>query len=144
MAALKWYELVASSPANDDYGAACNNIGYIYDGGGAGVVCDYSKAASWYLKGAEAGDDHAQYHLALLYKNGRGVPKDLAAARSWFQKSAAQKEPDSMFELGLMMVKGEGGDKDEKFGVSLIFESSELGNDEATESVQKIVIAAIE
>ncbi len=50
----------------------------------------YKKAVHWYTKSAEQGDAEAQYHLGVMYKNGRGVPQDHEKAIKWFTKSAEQ------------------------------------------------------
>lgn len=136
--ALKCYELAASSPTKYTFGFTCSNIGSIYDEGGFGVPSDYSKSASWNLKGAEAGNSKAQHQLARLYKDGRGVTKNLAAARSWFQKSAAHKYPIAMFELGNMEINGEGGSAQFSNGIRLIGESAELGSSVAIAALKQM------
>ncbi len=49
---------------------------------------DFTEAATWYRKAAEADVPVAQWDLGMMYYQGYGVSKDLAAARAWLQKAA--------------------------------------------------------
>jgi len=56
--------------------ASCDN--------GDGVPEDDTKAAHWYRKAAEQGDEHAQFKLGFLYAKGECVPEDDVQAYAWF------------------------------------------------------------
>lgn len=47
---------------------AAYNLGLMYTNG-QGVEKDYAKAAGWYAKAADHGDQRAQFNLGLLYAN---------------------------------------------------------------------------
>ena len=39
---------------------------------------------------ANAGDAHAQWHLGVMYRNGRGVPQDYVEAHKWYNLGASR------------------------------------------------------
>ncbi|MGA8441660.1 MAG: tetratricopeptide repeat protein [Candidatus Sulfotelmatobacter sp.] len=49
---------------------------------------DYAGAAYWYQKASDDGDVHAEYELAVIYRDGLGVPENPSAALELFKKSA--------------------------------------------------------
>lgn len=57
---------------------------------------------------AEQGDARAQFHLGLMYNNGRGVQKDDKTAAKWHQQAAEQGNADSQNHLGVMHRMGHG------------------------------------
>jgi TPR repeat protein len=69
---------------------------------------DHSKAFSIWRADAEAGDHEAQWHLALLYRDGEGVARDVGEARRWLEKSAATGCDPAENELGLFYLQGVG------------------------------------
>jgi localization factor PodJL len=46
---------------------------------------DYSEAAVWFARAAQAGLPDSQYNLALLYERGLGVEQDLSRAYLWYR-----------------------------------------------------------
>jgi TPR repeat protein len=64
-------------------------IGRLYFDG-RGVIRDFTQAATWFRRAAEAGVLMAQWDLGLMYYHGYGVSKDPATAREWLQKAAAR------------------------------------------------------
>jgi localization factor PodJL len=46
---------------------------------------DYSEAAVWFARAAQAGLTDSQYNLALLYERGLGVEQDLSRAYLWYR-----------------------------------------------------------
>jgi len=52
------------------------------------VTQDYSQAADWWRKAADAGNPAAQYSLGLAYAQGQGVAQDLVLAQMWLNLSA--------------------------------------------------------
>lgn len=110
--AKRWYGLAADQKLElhlfadqkymRDYNAtvfAKRNLGLLYTEGAPGLAQDYAKAASWFRKAADQGENHAQYRLGDLYKNGLGVEKDLAEAARWFQLAANQGNADAQKAL---------------------------------------------
>jgi TPR repeat protein len=67
--------------------------GEIYATGDRGVPQNWTTAAKWWRKAAEAGDEVAQWHMGLCYYYGRGVDRDVARAMLWFRKAASQGIP---------------------------------------------------
>jgi TPR repeat protein len=55
---------------------AMNDLGVYYKDG-LGVDQNYTRAASWFRKGAELGNAFAKFNLALLHTSGLGVEIDL-------------------------------------------------------------------
>ena len=52
-----------------------------------GVTKDYSSAAQWYEKSAQAGHEIAAYNVGLMYRDGDGVAVDLDTARKWLTQA---------------------------------------------------------
>jgi TPR repeat protein len=77
---------------------AMRNLGVPYDDG-KGVMKDYSLAAYWYRKGADAGDAGGMNNLGILYENGTGVPKDINQAINWYTKAVAAGDDNGKTNL---------------------------------------------
>lgn len=67
-------------------------LGSLYRSGTVGAdglpKPDYSAAAYWYQRAADHGEVHAEYELAVMYRDGLGVPENQPAALKLFKKSA--------------------------------------------------------
>lgn len=58
---------------------------------GFGIARNYTEAARWYLKVAQAGGHHsAMYYLGTMYLKGQGVAKDREKGLRWIRKAADQ------------------------------------------------------
>ena len=57
---------------------------------------------------AEAGDQHAQACLGVMYHFGRGVDKNKSTAVKWHRKAAEQGHARSQFNLGVIYANGWG------------------------------------
>lgn len=56
---------------------------------GAGTRQSYSEAVRWYRAAANQGLARAQFHLALIFEEGRPeVKRDVAYALSWYEEAA--------------------------------------------------------
>jgi len=66
--AERWFTKAVSQNIRYAY-----NVGNVYDYGDYGIKRNRLKAFEWYLKAAEEGDDHAQFCIGVLYKNGSEV-----------------------------------------------------------------------
>jgi TPR repeat protein len=73
---------------------------------------NYTQAARLFSPLAEQGVASAQFHLGLMYENGRGVRKDHSTALTWFRKAAAQGYAGPQNNLGLIYERGRGVRKD--------------------------------
>jgi TPR repeat protein len=82
--------------------AAQKQLGYLYEIG-AGVERDWLKAAEWYGKAADAGDDGAAAALGYLGRNwARMNPTDNGAMYALVEKAAKMGNAKAQFSLGLM------------------------------------------
>ena len=125
--------------ANQGNRGAQFNVGLMYSNG-EGTAKDDGQALYWFRKSAEqglpeaqdmlcgrdngelglrsctrqaqAGNQRAQFNLALMYRNGTGVSKDPALAASWYRKAAEQGFGLAQGALGEMYEQGEGVPKD--------------------------------
>jgi len=55
---------------------------------------------------AEAGDNDAQFMLALCLQAGSGIEADELTARHWFSKAAGQGHAEAAFILGILYPSG--------------------------------------
>ena len=55
----------------------------------------------------------AQFHLGLMYANGKGVPKNSPRAVNLFRMAADLGYAEAQFNLGLMYANGRGVTRDE-------------------------------
>ena len=68
-----------------------------------GAEADQALAAQWYRKAAEQGHCAAQFHLALMYAQGRGGLRDQAAALRWLRCAAELGYGGAQYHLGVRM-----------------------------------------
>ena len=54
------------------------------------IGVDDDQTFKWFRLAAEQGHSEAQYHLGLMYRNGRGTPVDFQEAIRWLHRSAEQ------------------------------------------------------
>jgi len=87
---------------------------------------------------AQTGDSESQNLLGEMYYCGDEVDKDLSQAFYWFKEAAKQQHADGLYNLGICYLNGEGTKRDEVRGIKYIQQSSKLGNEEATEYVNKM------
>ncbi len=55
---------------------------------GQGVEKDKTQALKWYTKAAETGNTKYQFHLAIMYIEGKGVKKSVKNGIYWLKKAA--------------------------------------------------------
>jgi TPR repeat protein len=80
--------------------------------GGYGVDKNFVKAATWYLKAAEAGLSSAQFNLGIFYQFGQGVRKSAAQAFAWHSRAARQGHASAQNNLASLYFAGEGVTKE--------------------------------
>jgi uncharacterized protein len=73
----------------------------------------YAKAAELWQPLAEKGDAAAQYHLAILYADGKGVEKNDATAFKWFLRAAEQGHAIAQYDVGTSYFSGTGVQKND-------------------------------
>jgi len=89
---------------------------------------DYFSAYQELKQLAAKGDEKAQYHLGLLYKDGQGVMQDKKSAAQWFRKAADQGLAEAQFQLAEAYDKGEGVSQSDEFAALWYRKSAERGN----------------
>jgi TPR repeat protein len=96
-----------------------------YDAYSAG---DYATALKEWKPLAEAGDEDAQFNLAIMYDNGEGVPQDYAEAVRWYRLAAEQGDVDAQYNLGIMYdCNGKGVPLDDKEAIKWYRLAAEQG-----------------
>ena len=78
------------------------------DGMAAAKRGNYRAAFEIWLPLATAGDNRAQYNLAVLYDKGVGVPQDYAEAAKWYLAAAGNGHLDAQANLGFAYEQGRG------------------------------------
>ncbi len=78
---------------------------------------EYSQAAVYYRKAAEAGSVDAQLMLGVCYYNGEGVEKNAMEAVKWFRQAAEQGSSCGQIYLGMCYFKSEGVEKNAREAV---------------------------
>jgi hypothetical protein len=95
--AFKWYKL-SSNVEEDERIVSMLGAMYYY---GLGTDINKKLALQWYIKGAEKGNDVAQYALGEMYWNGEGVEKNKILATEWYKKSAKQNNKNAIERLNI-------------------------------------------
>lgn len=73
---------------------------------------NFSQAATYYLKAAEAGHLASMTRYALFAKDGIGIPKNEATAAKWFREAANGGQDAAMTNLGSLYETGRGVKQD--------------------------------
>lgn len=68
----------------------------------------FANALQFLMPLANEGDAVAQYHLGLMYEDGKGVRADPAQARRWYERAAQVGHGDAQFRLGRLHADGKG------------------------------------
>jgi len=63
---------------------------------------DFATALSEWVPLANDGNTSAQYHLGIMYRNGKGVSKDYTEALKWFRLAAKQDNIDQHLKFVFM------------------------------------------
>ena len=97
--------LITNANKGDSHAMA--ELGMAYYTGSA-IKRNYSKALSWLLKAADAGETECYYTIGTIYeKGGDDVSKDMNEAMSWYNKAAENGDEDAKIKLGLTLKKSE-------------------------------------
>lgn len=123
--AIKWFSLPLS---HGDDGAA-NGLGLVYE---HDPSPDYGEAFRWYRKGAEMGDEEAEYNTCRLMVQELGSPRDYSEALRWCSLAAhAHGRLTSawgQYGLGRIYEDGSGVPQDYVKAAEWYRESAEKGN----------------
>jgi TPR repeat protein len=121
----KAFEL-SSTLAGQEYPRGMNLLGYCYELG-VGTNINKQKASEFYQKGADLGNNMAQYNLARMYRKGDIVNRDYNKAFELCQKSAADGEyPNGIHKLGCCYDFGIGTSINKQKAVKLYQKAANL------------------
>jgi len=84
---------------------------------------------------AEKGDAQAQYHLGLMYAEGKGMARDEAEAVHWYRKAAEQGFAPAQNDLGSMYARGRGVKQDYAEALRWYRKAAEQGEPQAQNSI---------
>ena len=76
--------------------------------GVAGKTPDYAKAAQYFLRAANAGDDNAAYSYGVMLREGKGVRQDIGEAAHWLKRAADGGIIAGQVEYAIMLFNGDG------------------------------------
>ncbi|MDE7379925.1 MAG: hypothetical protein K2N14_02630, partial [Clostridia bacterium] len=112
--------------------ASMRVLGDIYSSSGHGVVKDYNKAAYWYKRAADCGDNNCLLCLADIYfDGGDDFPKDYDKAFSLYELAEEEGSIRGAARLGIMYLYGMGCDKDFKAARKLLERAAKENDREA-------------
>jgi TPR repeat protein len=77
-------------------------MGYLTEGGHAGLPLDTRKAFDWFKLAAEQNEPQALNTVGSCYFNGDGVQQDFGQAHQYYDRSAKLKCSDALVNLGRM------------------------------------------
>jgi TPR repeat protein len=95
---------------------------------GNGVPRDYTTAAYWYRRAADAGMLNAIFNLGVLTDNGWGVERDPSQAFQLYLTAAEGGHPDAQNAVGLAYAQGYGTEVDPTKAASWFKAASTNGN----------------
>ncbi|OGW64536.1 MAG: hypothetical protein A3H49_10075 [Nitrospirae bacterium RIFCSPLOWO2_02_FULL_62_14] len=84
--------------------------------------------AAYVRLNAERGEARAQYHLGLMYLNGKGAPQDHEQAVAWIRRAAEQGFASAEAFLGSMYLEGFGLPQDYAQALVWLRKGAEKGN----------------
>lgn len=91
-------------------GAACTNIGYLYEMGKAGLSKNDFTALSYYRTGCNLNNATGCKNLGLMYRHGKGgLTRNDETAVFYYRKSCDGKDAGGCTNLGFMYEEGNGG-----------------------------------
>ncbi|MGR3436896.1 MAG: tetratricopeptide repeat protein [Shimia sp.] len=121
--ALHWYQRAFDA---GEVGIA-NDLGALYDTGGAGRAPDHAKAMNLYHVAHEAGDPVGTYNIGNNHFTGHGVPVDYAEARRWYEMASEAGYHFATVHLGLLYDEGNGVPEDDETAFELYTLAAENG-----------------
>ncbi len=106
-------------------------LGNYYYYGKGNISTDNSKAAEWYRKAANQGDDYAQVILGYMYENGIGTTVNKAEAVKWYRKAANQGNAAAQWNLYLCYRDGKGVAKNTTLANQWLKKAADNGDSDA-------------
>ena len=99
---------------------ALYNLGVLALQGVPGGKPNFSAAADYFRRAAEAGDGNSAYSYGVLLREGKGVPLDTDKAAFWLKRASDEGIIAGQVEYAIMLFNGVGVMKDET-GAAKIF-----------------------
>ena len=92
---------------------------------------DYTSLIPKLLILAQKGEAKAQYHLGVLFNDGKGVPQDFTQAAKWYTQAASQGHVKAQLYLGLLYQKGQGVEQDYRQAAIYYLKAASQGDTKA-------------
>ncbi len=92
---------------------------------------NYGDAIRWYERAAAAGDQRAQYLLAIRLERGVGGPANLPRAAEWYRRAAEDGHREAQFMLASLLLTGRGVARDPTQAAGWFESAGRLGLPEA-------------
>ena len=102
---------------------------------------NYEQLIDKLIQSAENGDAKSQYHLGVLYHDGKDVDQNYFQAAYWYRKAAEQGHNKAQLYLGLLYSRGYGVPRNYDEAVKWLTLSSENGNEKANDFLDDILNA---
>ena len=124
--------------------AAKNHPGALYN---LGVMAlgdekpDYSKAAQYFLRAAQAGDDNAAYSYGVMEREGKGMAQNVTDAARWLKRAADAGVIAAQVEYAIMLFNGVGAPKDEAGAADILKIAAAKGNPIAQNRLAHLYVA---
>jgi TPR repeat protein len=106
--------------AAQNHAGALYNLGVLAIQGDETTKSDFAKAADYFKRAADAGDDNGAYSYGVLVRDGKGVPLDTTLAAAWLKRAADGGIISGQVEYAIMLFNGIGVERDEE-GAAKIF-----------------------
>jgi len=104
--------------------------------GNSDYLSEFSKHHDEALQGIAA----SQYHLALMYRDGKGTAQSSFKELYWYQQAAKQGFRPAIFNLGAMYFEGNGIKRDVETGLTYLHWAHSLEYPPATEALGRIYV----
>ena len=95
------------------------------------MVDNYKQIITQLINNAQKGDPKAQYHLGVLYQDGKVLPKDYIQAVKYYSQAAAKGHAKAQLYLGLLYQNGRGIPKNYQQAAFLYTQAANQGNEKA-------------
>jgi len=82
----------------------------------------------------------SQFHLALMYRDGKGTEQSSTKELYWYQQAAKQGFRPAIFNLGVMYFEGNGIKRDVETGLTYLHWAQSLDYAPATEALGRIYV----
>ena len=134
----------AGAKAQFERAAAKNHPGALYN---LGVMAlgdekpDYPKAAQYFLRAAQAGDDNAAYSYGVMEREGKGVAQNVTDAARWLKRAADAGVIAAQVEYAIMLFNGVGAPKDEAGAADILKIAAAKGNPIAQNRLAHLYVA---